>query len=113
MIRSFVIAGFVLCIELQPARIRACRIIRENGFEAFRSRPCTFDQVLSNRTMTAEYPLLHPEFLHLLQDHGSGLDIRPQNDGIHTGILDDLKLVTKIGIAPHELLLDPPRWTTS
>ena len=56
--------------------------------------------------MTAEYPLLHPEFLHLLQDHGSGFDIRPQNDRIDAGILDHLKLVSKIGIAPHELLLD-------
>ena len=56
--------------------------------------------------MAAEHPLLHSEFLHLLQDLGGGFDIGPQHDRIDAGIFDDLELMAEIGIAGHELLLD-------
>ena len=39
VVRLFVIAGLVLRVEFEPARVPACRIVRENGFEAFGSGP--------------------------------------------------------------------------
>ena len=56
--------------------------------------------------MAAENALLHPEFLHLLQNCGSWTNIRPQNDRIHAGVLNDLQLMAEISVARHKLLLN-------
>src|SRR5436309_11914653 len=59
--------------------------------------------------MAPEDTLLHAQFLHLAQDHRGLLDVGPEHDGIHSGILYDLQLMTKIDISFQKLLLDDDR----
>src|SRR3954465_1948467 len=59
--------------------------------------------------MTPEYSLLHSQFLHFLEDHGSLGNISPKDDRIHTGIFDHLQLTSKVCIAAQEFLFDDDR----
>ena len=103
MIRLFVEARLVAGVEFLPARVGPRRIVREDGFEAFSGR-AKLDKFITggagNRTVAAEHALLHPQFLHLLQDHGGGSDVGPEHDGVHAGIFDDLQLVVESRYRP-------------
>src|SRR5579872_1239836 len=106
MIGGLVITRFVAGDEVLPKRIQSVGIVRINRFITFSGWTGKLDEFVAYGAMAAENALLHTEFLHLLKDRRGGADVRPQDDGIHARVLNDLQLTTKISIARHKLLLD-------
>src|SRR5581483_83612 len=68
MIGPVVVPRFVARDKLQPLRVTSARIKGINRLKAFGGRPRQLDEFVTDRAMAAENPLLHSQFLHLLQD---------------------------------------------
>src|SRR5664279_6279781 len=56
--------------------------------------------------MAAEDALLHSGIVHLLEDAGGLLLIRPDDDSVGARFLDDLELMAEVRVSGHVLLLN-------
>ena len=106
-------AVFKAAVEIEPTRIVARGVVRENGLESLRGRTGLGHQFRPQRAVRAEDALLHAQVAHLLQDvRRLGL-VRPQHDPVHARVSDDPQCARKVRVAGHELLLDHDRVTQS